>query len=212
VAGEYNAQSDRGDGDVHEQHDAHVPLQPPLLSPPPIDRCTFELISTSDEQTQWVGERLGERVCAGDLILLVGNLGAGKTTFTQGIARGMQIEEVVNSPTFTLLKEYVRPANVTSVSDCAAEGARALYHFDLYRLEEPDEILDLGFDEYFTGSGVSVVEWAERNDGFWPRERLEVHLTSLDETRRKIVLYASGARACAMVQQFQKNKYATTSS
>ncbi len=190
-------------------HDAHALSLQPL---PSNDSCTFEMTSISDEQTQRVGERLGELVCAGDLILLIGNLGAGKTTFTQGIARGMRIKEVVNSPTFTLLKEYTRPANVDSVSHCITDSAHALYHFDLYRLEEPEEILDLGFEEYFAGSGVSVVEWAERNDGFWPCERLEIHLTLLDEARRRIVFRATGARYCEMLQQFQKNSYATTSS
>jgi tRNA threonylcarbamoyladenosine biosynthesis protein TsaE len=175
------------------------------------DDCVFELTSISCEQTQLIGERLGELLRAGDLILLTGNLGAGKTTFTQGIARGMQIEEVVNSPTFTLLKEYTRPANVDRVIQHSADDARALYHFDLYRLEEPEEIVDLGFEEYFAGEGVSVVEWAERNDGYWPRERLEVFLTLSNETQRHVLFKAMGARYCEMLQQLQKNWHAITS-
>jgi tRNA threonylcarbamoyladenosine biosynthesis protein TsaE len=175
------------------------------------DRCVFELTSMSHEQTQLIGAWLGELARAGDLILLTGNLGAGKTTFTQGIARGMQIEEVVNSPTFTLLKEYTRPANIDRVVQHGTDDARALYHFDLYRLEEPEEVVDLGFEDYFAGDGVSVVEWAERNDGYWPYERLEVFLTLSNEVQRHVLFKATGARYCEMLQQLQKNWHAITS-
>src|SRR5437588_9017641 len=116
---------------------------------------TLDCISHSSAQTQRLGVRLGELLQRGELILLNGQLGTGKTTFTQGLAQGMGITENINSPTFTLLKEYpgqLRPGSQPGIGP-------ALYHFDLYRLDNPEEILDLGFEDYFYSNGVCVVEW-----------------------------------------------------
>lgn len=172
--------------------------------------CKVEFISQNALDTQRIGRLLGEFLRGGELVLLDGQLGAGKTTFTQGLAKGMNISAVVNSPTFTLLKEY-RPAGDT----------RALYHFDLYRLDEPEEMIDLGFEEYFYGLGVCVVEWADKAMDFWPAERLYVHLTALDEVgrdlkrdvlKRTLLFVATGSRYCELLEQFQKKMYATISS
>src|SRR5436305_12132771 len=97
---------------------------------------------------------------------------------------------------------------------------QALYHFDLYRLDEPDEMIDLGFEEYFYGSGVCVVEWADKAIDFWPAERLYIHLTVLDEVKRDLkhdlkdelkldlkrdmLFVATGSRYCELLRQFQK--------
>src|SRR5437762_2944757 len=139
--------------------------------------CTLDSISCSSAQTQRLGMRLGELLHGGELILLNGQLGSGKTTFTQGLAEGMHITDIVSSPTFTLLKEYrsqFQPASdgagtaevVTRRLGRVQSAVRALYHFDLYRLDDPDEIIDLGFEDYFynphLGSGVCVVEWADK--------------------------------------------------
>src|SRR5579859_2674640 len=97
--------------------------------------CKLELISESALYTQCLGRWLGELLHGGELLLLDGQLGAGKTTFTQGLAMGMNISVVVNSPTFTLLKEYQREAS--GPASTPAGDAQALYHFDLYRLDEP---------------------------------------------------------------------------
>src|SRR5947207_11674106 len=136
---------------------------------------TLDCISHSSAQTQRLGMRLGELLRGGELLLLEGQLGTGKTTFTQGLAKGMGITEVINSPTFTLLKEYEgRPVPVAQDEQNAVQQQRmrpALYHFDLYRLDYPEEIVDLGFEDYFFSTdSVCVVEWAEKADLLWPNE------------------------------------------
>lgn len=186
---------------------------------------TLNIISHSMAQTQRLGMRLGDLFRGGELILLEGQLGTGKTTFTQGLARGLGIDEVVNSPTFTLLKEYEgRPVDVPpeeTGGNRASEAARLpqaprvsppLYHFDLYRLDDPEEILDLGFEDYFFGSGVCVVEWADKAKLLWPPDHLSIRIKMLSETKRGLLFTARGARYCTILEQFQKNTYATLSS
>ena len=162
--------------------------------------CTLDSISHSAAQTQRLGMRLGELLDGGELILLNGQLGTGKTTFTQGLAQGMGIPAQINSPTFTLLKEYT------------AQKGPALYHFDLYRLDDPEEILDLGFEEYFSSAGVSVVEWAEKANLYWPTDHLDIRMRMLSETKRSLFFTAVGPRYCELLRQFQKNTYVTTGS
>jgi len=87
-----------------------------------------------------------------------------------------------------------------------------LYHFDLYRLEEPEEIIDLGFEDYFNSSGVSVVEWADKANLLWPDQHLRIHLKMMSETKRGLLLTAIGLRYCQLLHEFQKNTYATISS
>jgi len=171
--------------------------------------CRLEFSSQSALYTQCLGRCLGELLHGGELLLLDGQLGTGKTTFTQGLARGMNISAVVNSPTFTLLKEYRR--ETSGQASPSAGDAQALYHFDLYRLDEPEEMIDLGFEEYFYSSGVCVVEWADRATKFWPAERLYIHLTSLDEVKRDLLFVATGSRYCELLRRFQKKMYATVS-
>ncbi|MBO0794612.1 MAG: tRNA (adenosine(37)-N6)-threonylcarbamoyltransferase complex ATPase subunit type 1 TsaE [Ktedonobacteraceae bacterium] len=161
--------------------------------------CTLDIISHGPAQTQRLGMRLGELLRGGELILLDGQLGTGKTTFTQGLAKGMHINEVVSSPTFTLLKEY-------------PGGQPPLYHFDLYRLDEPEEILDLGFEDYFYGDGVCIVEWAGKADAVWGPELLRIRMRVINETKRSLLFIATGAPYCELLRQFQKNTYATVSS
>jgi tRNA threonylcarbamoyladenosine biosynthesis protein TsaE len=106
------------------------------------------LLSVGASETQRLGIQLGELLAPGDVVLLEGDLGAGKTAFTQGIGRGLKVMETINSPTFTILKEY--------------SGRLPLHHFDLYRIDHPEEFFMLGFEDYFGGEGICVVEWAER--------------------------------------------------
>ncbi len=181
--------------------------------------CTLDIISYSSAQTQRLGMRLGELLCGGELILLKGQLGSGKTTFTQGLAKGLRITDVVSSPTFTLLKEYrsqsqpvsneTNTAEIVAMRpDCAQSEVHALYHFDLYRLDDPDEIVDLGFEDYFYNpdpdSGVCVVEWADKADTLWPTERLSICLKALDEAKRYLLFVAVGARYCELMRQFSE--------
>ena len=105
------------------------------------------------EITEKFGEKLGSLLQAGDVICLNGELGAGKTTLTKNIAKGMGIEDYVTSPTFSIINEYYGKLN--------------LYHFDTYRLEDVEEVSYLGFDEYFYGDGVCVIEWADRIATFY---------------------------------------------
>ena len=184
------------------------------------DEATYQIdiISHSTAQTQRLAARLGELLYGGELILLGGDLGTGKTTFTQGLAIGLHIDAVVSSPTFTLLKEYPGqplPPEETQPG-MPRQGMRAgpsLYHFDLYRLDDAEEIFDLGFEDYFYGSGACVVEWADRiDDEFWPAEKLHIRMRILNETKRGLLFIASGARYCELLKQFQKNAYASVSS
>ena len=101
-----------------------------------------------DKETENFGRRLGESLSAGDVVAMVGDLGTGKTTLTGYIARGLGIKETVSSPTFTIIKEY-------------NSGRLPLYHFDVYRIGDPEELFNIGADEYFDGDGVCVVEWAD---------------------------------------------------
>jgi tRNA threonylcarbamoyladenosine biosynthesis protein TsaE len=173
---------------------------------------TLDIISHSAAQTQRMGMRLGEIVQGGELILLNGQLGTGKTTFTQGLARGMDITEQINSPTFTLLKEYPGHARAADRPHAQSHNGPALYHFDLYRLDEPEEIFDLGFEDYFYGDGVCVVEWADKADLLWPTDHLRIGMKMMSETKRGLLFIATGVRYCELLRQFQKNTYATTGS
>nr|WP_244987011.1 tRNA (adenosine(37)-N6)-threonylcarbamoyltransferase complex ATPase subunit type 1 TsaE [Oceanobacillus caeni] len=125
------------------------------------------MVSNSAEETKLIGERLASLLEAGDVLTLEGDLGAGKTTFTKGIAKGLGVKRTVNSPTFTIVKEY--------------EGRLPLYHMDVYRLEDSDE--DIGFDEYFNGNGVSVVEWAQFIEKYLPTDRLDIRIKYNGDSR-----------------------------
>jgi len=135
---------------------------------------------TADE-TRALAARLGARLRPGDVVLLEGDLGAGKTTFVQGLAEGLGVRAPVTSPTFTLIQEYPGPNF-------------PLFHFDLYRLGGPEEIADLGFDEYLERGGVVVVEWAERLGWLTPPEHLRVRIEIAEDEGRRITFRPFGAR------------------
>jgi tRNA threonylcarbamoyladenosine biosynthesis protein TsaE len=139
---------------------------------------------------------LGELARPGDVYLLVGDLGSGKTCLTQGIAQGLGVTAPVTSPTFILLNEYTRRST----------GARLpLFHADLYRLDYPEtEAVDLGLEEYLDGIGVCIIEWAERAPGLWPRERLVIRLRTVSETKRTLVFLPEGDRYVALVSEFRR--------
>ncbi len=146
-------------------------------------------VTSSQEETIALGERLGALLQAGDVLVLTGDLGAGKTQLTKGIAAGMGVEDDVTSPTFNILMVY--------------DGERMpLYHFDLYRLDDPDQLEDIGLYEMLDGDGACVIEWGEQfSDEIGP-ERLDVYLTRLDEQAavgeeppREVRLVAHGERA-----------------
>ncbi len=175
------------------------------------DITTLHIVSSSSAQTQSLGVHLGKLVRGGELLLLNGQLGMGKTTFTQGLAQGMGITETITSPTFTLLKEYTSSARLIATSNqqqpSKAQTRRlALYHFDLYRLDEPEEIIDLGFEDYFYDrNGVCVVEWADKANNLWVPERLTISISPHGETGRDFLFTATGAYYSELLRQFQKN-------
>lgn len=125
-----------------------------------------------------MGRYIGTLAQPGDVYLLSGNLGAGKTCLTQGIARGLGIEEYVMSPSFVIMREH--------------HGRLPLYHIDLYRLESVEEAADLGLDDYLYGKGVSVVEWAERARNVLPAEHLMVHIDYSGDDERCFRIEANG--------------------
>jgi tRNA threonylcarbamoyladenosine biosynthesis protein TsaE len=142
----------------------------------------FSLVSSCVEETVALGRALGKRLLPGDFIALLGGLGSGKTHFVQGVAAGVDTppEVCVTSPSYTLLNEYA--------------GRVTLYHFDLYRLQGDGDIRELGFEEYFYGDGVCLVEWAERLDQELPDQNLKIVFTQLDDTSRKIDFICNGSR------------------
>lgn len=128
------------------------------------------LYTKSAEETEELGCQLAKALRPGIVVALVGELGAGKTTLTKGIARGLGVPDLIHSPTFTLIHEH--------------QGSIPLYHFDLFRLNTRDELEDLGYESYFYGNGVTVIEWAEKVRDALPSDRLEVRITEQDSGRR----------------------------
>ena len=147
----------------------------------PLNRIEhLELISHSPEETQRFGMRIGELALPGDIFLLVGSLGTGKTCLTQGIAWGLGIKEYALSPSFVIVREL--------------HGRLPLYHVDLYRLDNIKEIAELGLDDYLYGNGVCVVEWAEKGLSMLPAEHLLIEISYLSDTERGFMLKPSGKR------------------
>jgi tRNA threonylcarbamoyladenosine biosynthesis protein TsaE len=130
-------------------------------------------ISDSEEQTAAAGAHWAGGACAGDVFALVGEVGAGKTQFVKGFVAGIGSGAAVTSPTFTLLHEY-------------HDGRLPVYHFDFYRLDSPDAVVRLGFDEYVGGDGVCVIEWADRFPQLLPRGAVTITIEVKSETSRAI--------------------------
>ena len=140
------------------------------------------------EETQALAIRLASLVQPQYTITLEGDLGAGKTTFTQSFAKGLGVKRTVNSPTFTIMKQY--------------EGRLPLNHLDVYRLADSDE--DLGWEEIFFGDAVTVVEWAHLIDEDLPEERLAIEITRIDETKRKFILKPIGEKYIRLCEELLK--------
>ena len=146
---------------------------------------SWEIVSCSPEDTQRLGERLGKLSQLGDVFLLVGELGAGKTCLTQGIAWGLDIQGYISSPSFVVVKEYL--------------GRLPLYHIDLYRVDKIEEVMELGLEDYLYGRGVCVVEWAERGWSNLPSERLLIRLEYRSEKERHLAFEPVGGRYLELV-------------
>jgi tRNA threonylcarbamoyladenosine biosynthesis protein TsaE len=136
----------------------------------------LKIITYSADETSALGRSIGAKLIAGDILALTGELGSGKTCFTAGLARGLGVDEAyqITSPTFTLINEY--PARFK------------LCHFDVYRLENYADLDDLGYEEYFSGENVLVIEWAEKIDQIIPRTAIFINFEYMDENKRRIII------------------------
>lgn len=150
---------------------------------------TATLTSASVEETRALGEKLGKLLGVGDVILLSGELGAGKTMFVQGMATGLGYEGTVSSKSFVLLGEYA--------------GDKTLYHADLYRLDDPEMVEDLALDE-LVADGVVAVEWPERAGGWLPEEHLLVQIAIDGGDKRRLTLSPAGERAAELADALAK--------
>lgn len=142
-----------------------------------MEKNILEFISNDVNQTHIFAEQLAKTVKCPLVVNLVGDLGAGKTTFTQGFLKALGVKENITSPTFTLLNEY--------------QTQFPIYHFDMYRIEDPSETQQLGFDEYFdlnTLNGITLVEWASNTPHLLPKNYMQINIIKIDENKRKFVV------------------------
>lgn len=144
----------------------------------------MNFIVNNVEETLNIGEQIGNLCNAGDIICIIGDLGVGKTHLSKGIAKGLGIKEHITSPTFTIVNEY-------------DSGRLKLYHFDVYRVNDPDEIYELGFDEYIFDNALSIIEWADYIESLIPKEHVRIVLSKLNdlgEDVRNIEIIPNGKR------------------
>jgi len=151
----------------------------------------MDIVSHSVKETTAIGRMIARKLAVGDIVCLFGSLGAGKTVLVKGIAEGLGIKrnEII-SPTFVLLREHA--------------GRMPFYHFDLYRLSHPKEILGLGYEDYFYGNAVSVIEWADRLKYLLPKEFLRVELVIKGKGSRLLHIRAAGSRYKRLVYMLRK--------
>lgn len=142
--------------------------------------ATIDIVTRTPDETRTVGAGLAELLVPGDVISLTGDLGAGKTTFVQGAARGLGVGEPVVSPTFVLVREY--------------RGEVPVYHLDVYRLDRLQEVIDLGFEDLLDPSGVIFVEWGDAIEALLPDEHLRVELRTDDGDARRLSFSGRGVR------------------
>ena len=138
----------------------------------------MEYITNSEKETETIGEQFGRRVKDGTVVAMYGDLGAGKTAFVRGMARGMGIDARVSSPTFTIVNEYL--------------GERTLIHFDMYRLGSADELFDIGWEDYLIRGGVCAVEWSERVTDALPEDTLWVDIARGSGENDRIITITGG--------------------
>ncbi len=154
----------------------------------------------SSSETIRFGKQIGRLLNCGDVVALMGELGAGKTQFIKGLAQGAGVgrSAYVSSPSFTLINEY--------------KGEMPFYHIDLYRLEEEKEAEELGLEDYFHGEGITAVEWADRIPSLLPGELLRVHIHYTGKQTRSLEIVAKGKRYLNLVNQIQSSEFRVRSS
>jgi tRNA threonylcarbamoyladenosine biosynthesis protein TsaE len=133
----------------------------------------MNILSKSPARTKKIGEKIGKKLKKGDVIALIGGLGAGKTVITKGIMSGMEVRSHrITSPTFVLMNVY--------------KGRLPVYHFDVYRLNSINEMIDLGYEDYFYGDGVTIVEWADKIEKLLPKNCIKIKINIVGEREREI--------------------------
>ncbi|MET3683266.1 tRNA threonylcarbamoyladenosine biosynthesis protein TsaE [Alkalibacillus flavidus] len=146
-----------------------------------------QFITQSEDMTMELAVQIAEQLEANDVLTLDGDLGAGKTTFTKGLAKGLGVKRTVNSPTYTIVKQY--------------RGRLPLFHMDVYRLEDSDE--DIGFDDFFDADGVTVIEWSQFIEDFLPNQRLAIYIEKRGEQERCVTLTPYGERFNRLCEEFE---------
>lgn len=149
----------------------------------------WKITSASPDETARLADKLGKLVKPNDIITLTGDLGTGKTTFTKGLAKALGVTRTVNSPTYTIMKEY--------------EGYLPFYHMDAYRIV--DEMEDLGLDEYFENGGVTVIEWPTMIAEQLPVKRLDIVIEYLDEEKRVFRFKPTGEYYVMLIKELMKS-------
>lgn len=147
------------------------------------------IITKSPEETKNLGKEVGKLAKPGDLLAFYGELGAGKTCFIQGISQELEVKDYVTSPSFTIVNEY--------------QGKIPIYHFDLFRLNT-EEILELGYEEYFYGEGLTVIEWAEKIEQLLPKEHLKIDIKFKDLYERTISFISQGDRFDKLLKELSR--------
>lgn len=162
-----------------------------------LDPQSFECLSHSDEQTERLGARLGAMSVPGTVVALIGQLGAGKTQFARGFGAGWGAEQVLRSPTFTLVQEHHRPAD-----------GQTLYHIDLYRTSSPREISSLGLDEILDDpEAISLVEWADRAEAALPARAIRVKFDVINTSKRGLMFSTKSDETWKILLKLRKELF-----
>ena len=151
----------------------------------------IRLISENEGTTYEIGYQLGKQLQPGDVVCLTGDLGTGKTTMAKAMAQGLGVTEDVTSPTFTIIHEY--------------SGRLPVYHFDVYRIRRLEEMEELGYEEYFYGNGVCIIEWAGEIESLLPEERLWIYIKKdMESTHRIIELEGTTPHFCKIIEELKE--------
>lgn len=138
-----------------------------------------KVITNSEKETFQFGLEVAKSLVCGDVLLLNGELGAGKTNLSKGICKGLGVEEVITSPTFTIVNDY-------KIQNQVLEGLERVVHFDFYRIESPEEFYNLGIEEYFDENSISLIEWHEKAKDFLPIQTKSISIKIISENEREI--------------------------
>ena len=143
-------------------------------------KSLLEFKTNNAKETEELGLRIGQALRGGEILAMTGDLGAGKTTMTKSLASGLDIDEHITSPTFTIVNEY--------------EGRLKLFHFDVYRIADVEEMYDLGFEEYIYSGGVCIIEWSNLIEEILPDDTINIQILYIDDNKRQINITGKGSK------------------